>query len=148
MCFVWKQLLGVSHMINTCLKVCFLWAGVELDRGQASHSAGSCIVLQMVPVRPAKRQPEETFFTVFIFSVLFLFSLSITPGHSLCLSLSAFFPFYFCPYSISPPSPSSPPPSLHFHPFPLCLSCWRTVAVSKAPHKGPHCTPSPWHLKE
>lgn len=77
-----------------------------LDRGQASHSASSCIVLQMVPVRLAKRQPEETFFTVFIFSVLFLFSLSITPGHSLCLFL--LFLFYFRPYSISSPSPSSP----------------------------------------
>lgn len=82
------------------------WVELPVDRGQASHSASSCIVLQMVPVRLAKRQPEETFFTVFIFSVLFLFSLSITPGYSLCLFL--LFLFYFCPYSISPPSPSSP----------------------------------------
>lgn len=124
----------------------FSLAQVELDRGQASHSASSCIVLQMVPVRLAKRQPEETFFTVFIFSVLFLFSLSITPGHSLCLFLLSL--FYFRPYSISPTQPVVTLPSLYFHPFPLCLSCWRTVAVSKAPHKGTHCTPSPWHLKE
>lgn len=68
---------------------------VELDRVQASHSVTSCIVLQMVPVRLAKRQPEETFFTVFIFSVLFLFSLSITPGHSLSLFLLSL--FYFRP---------------------------------------------------
>lgn len=98
-CFVSERLSGGRCMINTLGRV-------ELDRGPASHSASSCIVLQMVPVRLAKRQPEETFFTVFIFSVLFLFSLSITPGHSLCLFL--LFLFYFRPYSISPPSPSSP----------------------------------------
>lgn len=73
-CFVWERLWGVRFVINVWLLVCFLWGCVELDRGKTSHFASSSIVLQMVPVRRAKRLPEETFFTLFIFSILFLFT--------------------------------------------------------------------------
>lgn len=90
----------------------FLWGCGELDRGQTSHSTSSSIVLQTVPASLAKRQPEETFSTLLVFSVLFSFflSLSISPSHSVLFVL----PFlltpshYFCPHAISPPGLSLP----------------------------------------
>ena len=81
--------------------MCFLWGCVELDRGQTSHSTSSSIVLQTVPARLAKRQPEETFSTLLVFSVLSFFcslSLPVIQSYS-------FFPFLFLTISVPTPSP-------------------------------------------
>lgn len=68
--------------------------------------------------------------------------------YSLSLSLTVIFSsFSSLTISVPTPSPRSLP-SFRFPPFYLRLSCKRTLAVSKAPHKGTFCTPSPWHLKE
>lgn len=96
-------------MIDTWLWACFLWGCGELDRGQTSHSTSSSIVLQTVPASLAKRQPEETFSTLLVFSVLFLlpfffYSLSLPVIQS-----SSFFLFF---HTISVPTPS---------PHPACL---------------------------
>lgn len=89
--------------------MCFLWGRVELDRGQTSHSTSSSIVLQTVPVRLAKRQPEETFSTLLVFSLLFFFP---SPLSSLSLpviqsySFSLFFSLTISvPHAVSPPCP-------------------------------------------
>lgn len=94
--------------------MCFLWACGELDRGQTSHSTSSSIVLQTVPGRLAKRQPEETFSTLLVFSPYFsFFSLYLSQSLSLILSSFSFIQLhYFCPTPFSPPCLSSP--SLRF----------------------------------
>lgn len=82
-------------MIDTWLWACFLWGCGELDRGQTSHSTSSSIVLQTVPASLAKRQPEETFSTLLVFSVLFLllfffFTLYLSQSFSLLRSSFSF----------------------------------------------------------
>lgn len=92
--------------------MCFLWGCVELDRGQTSHSTSSGIVLQTVPARLAKRQPEETFSTLLVFSVLSPHpALYLSQSFSLILSSFSFL-------TISVPTPS---------PHPACL---RHLSVS------------------
>lgn len=67
--------------------MCFLWGCGELDRGQTSHSTSSSIVLQTVPARLAKRQPEETLSTLLVFSVLLCtLSFPVTQSYSFFLS--------------------------------------------------------------
>lgn len=100
-------------MIDTWLWVCFVWGCGELDRGQTSHSTSSSIVLQTVPASLAKRQPEETFSTLLVFTALFLNSLSLAVIQS-----HSFFFFLLHSWSISVHTPS---------PHPACL---RHLSVS------------------
>lgn len=82
--------------------MCFLWACGELDRGQTSHSTSSSIVLQTVPGRLAKRQPEETFSTLLVFSLLFFFTLSLPVTHSYSFFLFFYTVALFLSHAILP----------------------------------------------
>lgn len=126
-CILFGRVYCARCMINTWLWVCFLWGCGELDRGQTSHSTSSSIVLQTVPASPAKRQPEETFSTLLVFSVLPPLhpQLSISPSHSALFVLPFLFTqsHYFCPLTISPSCLPVFAISLFPLSFSLCLSC-------------------------
>lgn len=90
-CILFVRVYCVWDAWSTLDWKCVFFGGCgELDRGQTSHSTSSSIVLQTVPARLAKRQPEETFSTLLVSLSTFLFLFAYSLSRSVIRSYSFF----------------------------------------------------------